>query len=162
MVAAGVMTAAEAGPAIERARAAREAAELGASGSNTVDLQTACDEFKGWVGKLRRALKGADVSQAREAMREIGGAIVLRPHTERGTRRALAPYETLDGKGIAAGSWEDRYLIASFTRQGSELPLHGTLAAEWFRASGAGVSSIGSGGPLLRWKSMKTKDIRLR
>lgn len=144
-VAAGVMTAAEAAPAIERARAAREAAERGANGSNTVDLQTACEEFKGWVGNLRRALQGADVSQAREAMRQVGGAIVVKPHTERGVRRALKPHETLDGKGIGAGTWEERYLIASFTRMAEELPLHAVFAAEWFR-SVAAVSSIGSGG----------------
>jgi len=60
-------------------------------------------------------------------------------------RRALKPHETLDGKGIAAETWEERYLVASFTRTADELPLHGVFAAEWFR-SVAAVSSIGSGG----------------
>ena len=145
-VATGAMSAAEAAPAMERARAARVEAERAANGSTVVDIDAAAEEFRGWAGNLRRALGGADVSQAREAMREIGGAIVLRPHEERYTRRALRPDQTLDGKGIEAGEGVDRYLIAKFTRTKDELPLHEALSGEWFRAAGGVVSSIGSGG----------------
>ena len=63
---------------------------------------------RGWAGALRRALGGADTSQAREALRQMGGRITLRLHTERGERRALRPDQTLDGKGIEAGTWQDR------------------------------------------------------
>ncbi len=47
--------------------------------------------FRGWAGMLRRALGGADSSQAREALRQMGGRITLRLHTERVERRALHP-----------------------------------------------------------------------
>jgi hypothetical protein len=85
------------------------------------------EEFRGWAGMLRRALGGADVSQTREALRQMGGRITLRLHTERGERRALRPDQTLDGKGIAAGTWEDKYY---FAHSPGELPLHPVLAAE--------------------------------
>ena len=55
----------------------------GANGSTVVDMEAAVEVCQGWAGKLRRALGGADVVQAREAMREIGGTIVLRPHEAR-------------------------------------------------------------------------------
>jgi hypothetical protein len=58
-VATGAMSAAEAAPAIERARAARVEAERAASGSTVVDIDAAAEEFRGWAGKLRRALAGA-------------------------------------------------------------------------------------------------------
>ena len=110
---------------------------------HTVDLRTACEEFKGWVGKLRRALKGADVSQAREAMRQIGGTIVLKPHTELRAPRTLEPHQTpLDGKGIKAGEVVGRYLVASFTRTPQELPIDAALSGEWFRTTGVGVSAL--------------------
>jgi hypothetical protein len=78
-------------------------------------------------------------------MREIGGAIVVRPHEEHYTRRAPRPDQTLDREGIEAGEGVDRYLIAKFTRTKDELPLHQALSGKWFRAAGGVVSSIGSG-----------------
>jgi hypothetical protein len=78
-------------------------------------------------------------------MREIGGTIVLRPHEERYTGRALRPDQTVDGKGIEAGEGVDRYLVATFTRSQAELPLHAALSTEWFSATGRVVSSSGSG-----------------
>jgi site-specific DNA recombinase len=136
LVAAGVLSSAEARPALERARAAREVAERGANdGDSIMDLAKVAEDFKGWAGMLRRALGGADIPQAREALRQMGGRITLRLHTERGERRALRPDQTLDGKGIAAGTWEDRYYVAHFEHSASALPLHPVLAAEWFRAA---------------------------
>jgi hypothetical protein len=61
-------------------------------------------------------------------------------------RRALRPDQTLDGKGISAGTWEDRYYLAHFEHSPGVLPLHPVLAAEWFRAAAEGIPSIGSGG----------------
>jgi hypothetical protein len=49
--------------------------------------------------------------------------------------------------GIAAGTWEDRYLVAKFTRRVGELPLHPVLTAEWFRAAGLSHQD-GSGGSM--------------
>ena len=149
LVAAGVLSSAEAGPALARARAAREAAERAANdGSSVVDMTKLAEDFRGWAGMLRRALGGADVAQAREALRQMGGRITLRLHTERGERRALRPDQTLDGKGIAAGKWEGKFYVAHFEHSPGELPLHPVLAAEWFRAAAEAIPSIGSGGPL--------------
>ncbi|MGC1729242.1 MAG: recombinase zinc beta ribbon domain-containing protein, partial [Steroidobacteraceae bacterium] len=145
MVATHVMTASEAEGPLSRARAAVEALEREGHLAPVVDLNAMAEEFRGWAGKLRRALGGADVGLAREALRQIVGQIVLRPHTERGERRALKPHETLDGKGIAAGAWENRYLVARFTRRVGDLPLHPVLTAEWFRAAGLSHQD-GSGG----------------
>lgn len=147
LVAAGVLSSDEAGPALERARATREAGERAANdGNSVVDMTKLAEEFKGWAGMLRRALGGADISQARDALRQMGGRITLRLHTERGERRALRPDQTLDGKGIAAGTWQDRYYVAHFEQSASALPLHPVLAAEWFRATAGAIPSIGSGG----------------
>lgn len=147
LVAAGVLSSAEAGPALERARVTREAAERAANDGNAVvDMTKLAEEFKGWAGMLRRALGGADISQAREALRQMGGRITLRLHTESGERRALRPDQTLDGKGIAAGTWQDRYYVAHFEQSASSLPLHPVLAAEWFRVAAGAIPSIGSGG----------------
>jgi hypothetical protein len=104
------------------------------------------EEFRGWAGVLRRALRGAHISQAREALRQMGGRITLRQHMEHGERLALRPDQTLDGKGIAAGTWQDRYYVAHFEQSAGELPLHPVLAAEWFRAAAGAIPSIGSGG----------------
>jgi len=140
LVTAGVLSAAEADPALERARAAREAAAREANdGNSVVDMTKLAEEFKGWTGALRQALGGADISQAREALRQMGGRITLRLRTERGERRALRPDETLDGKGIAAGTWQDRYYVAHFEQSASALPLHPVLAAEWFRVAAAAI-----------------------
>lgn len=147
LVAAGVLSSGEAGPALERARATREAVECAANDGNSVaDMTKLAEEFKGWTGMLRRALGGADISQAREALRQMGGRITLRLHTERGERRALRPDQTVDGKGIAAGTWQDRYYVAHFDQSASALPLHPAFAAEWFRATAGAIPSIGSGG----------------
>ena len=147
LVTAGVLSSGEAGPALERARATREAAERAANdGNSVVDMTKLAEEFRGWAGMLRRALRGADISQAREALRQMGGRITLRLHTERGERLALRPDQTLDGKGIAAGTWQDRYYVAHFEQSAGDLPLHPVLAAEWFRAAVGAIPSIGSGG----------------
>ena len=83
-----MLSLAEAGPALERARATREMAERAANDGNSVaDMTKRAEEFKGWAGALRRALGGADIWQAREALRQMGGRITLRLHTERGERR---------------------------------------------------------------------------
>ena len=76
--------------------------------------------------------------------------------------KTLKAHETMDRTKIEAGEGVERYLVASFRRSQAELPLHATLSTEWFRATGRVVSSIGSGGPLLNWKSLRTKDIRIR
>ena len=69
-----------------------------------------------------------------------------RLHTERGERRALRPDQTLDGNGIAAGTWQERYYVAHFEQPASALPLHPVLAASWFEAAARAIPSIGSGG----------------
>jgi hypothetical protein len=114
-----------------------------------------------WTGALRSALGGADGSQAREALRQMGGRITLRVHTEREQRRALRLDQTLDGKGIAAGTWEDRYYVAHFEGSASALPLHPVLAAEWFRAAAA-KPSIGSGGPIRSVGTVRVMSLRIR
>ena len=76
----------------------------------------------------------------------MGGRITLRLHTERGERRALRPDQTLDGKGIEAGTWQDRYYVAHFEQSASALPLHPVPAASWFEAAARAIPSIGSGG----------------
>ena len=124
-------------------------------------MAKAAEEFKGWAGMLRRALGGADIPQAREALRQMGGRITLRLHTERGERRALRPDQTLDGKKIKAGKWEDTYYVAHFEHAPGELPLHPVLAAEWFRAA-AEIPSIGSGGTLYLSRHQISERIRLR
>jgi len=135
LVTAGVLSSGEAGPALERVRATREAAERAANdGNSVVDMTKLAEEFRGWAGALRRALGGADISQAREALRQMGERLALRPD------------QTLDGKGIAAGTWQDRYYVAHFEQSAGELPLHPVLAAEWFRAAVGAIPSIGSGG----------------
>lgn len=150
LIAAGVLSVVEAKPALERTHATREAAERAAhAGTSLVDMTKAAEEFRGWVGSLRKALGGADISQAREALRQMGGRITLRLHTERGERRALGADQTLDGKGVAAGTWQDTYYVAHFEQSVNALPLHPVLAAEWFRAAAAAIPSIGSGGTQL-------------
>jgi len=57
----------------------------------------------------------------------MGERITLQLHTETGERRALRPDQTLDGKGIAAGTWQDRYYVAHFEQSPSALPLHPAL-----------------------------------
>ena len=159
LVATGDMTASEAAPTLDRARAACDALECEAHVAPVVDMNAIAEEFRGWAGKLRRALGGADIGQAREALRQLVGEIKLRPHTERGERRAVGPDQDMGsfvqdskgrtkwdkGKGIGAGTWEDRYLVAEFTRRMSELPLHPLLAASWFEATGMSHQD-GSGG----------------
>lgn len=88
------------------------------------------------------------ISQAREALRQMGGRITLRLHMKRGERGALRPDQTLDGKGIEAGTWQDRYYVAHFEQSASALPLHPVLAASWFDAAATAIPSIGSGGPI--------------
>lgn len=144
MVADGILSLTEAGPALERARAARVTADREANAAPVIDFAEMAEEFRGLAGRLRRALGGADVSQAREALRQMNGLIVLKPHTERGVARALKPEETLDGRGSPGGAWEDRYLVAHFSNAAEALPLHPFLTAEWLKATGI---SIGSGGP---------------
>lgn len=143
MVASGTLSLAEAGPALERARAARVAAELSANAAPVIDFAEMAEEFRGLTGRLRRALGGADVSQAREALRQMVGPIQLKPFTERYEARALKAEETLDGKGSAGGTFEETYLVAHFDRAPGTLPLHPFLTAEWFKATGI---SSGSGG----------------
>ena len=48
--------------------------------------------------------------------------------------------QTLDGNGIAAGTWQDRYYVAHFEQSASALPLHPVLAAEWFRAAAEAIN----------------------
>jgi len=78
----------------------------------------------------------------------MGGRITLRLHTERGERPALRPDQTLDGKGTAAGTWQETHYVAHFEHSASALPLHPVPAAEWFRAAAGAIPSIGSGGAL--------------
>ena len=69
-------------------------------------------------------LGGADVSQAGEALRQLVGGAVPKPHAERRMRRALAPHDTLNGNGIKAGTFEGSYLVASFRQAADVLPMH--------------------------------------
>ena len=61
---------------------------------------------------------------------------------------ALRPDQTLGGKGIAAGPWQDTDYVAYFEQSASALPLHPVLAAQWFRAAAGAIPSIGSGGAI--------------
>jgi hypothetical protein len=114
LIAAGALSAVEAGPALERARALRDAAERDAKdGNSVVDMTKLAEEFKGWTGALRSALGGADISQAREALRQMGGPINLRVHTERGERAGCGRIRPWTGRGSrdaapAAAAGQDR------------------------------------------------------
>ncbi|HET9106792.1 MAG TPA: recombinase family protein [Steroidobacteraceae bacterium] len=141
LVSLGTLSAAEALGGLERARQARAAALREVQAGD--DAKTVEETFRGWAGRLRQALDGADVSQAREALRQVVGTIQVRPYIERTTRGALRPEETLDGEGIEAGESVERYLVARFSRCTEELPLHPVLTAEWMRQTGI---SFGSGG----------------
>ena len=61
------------------------------------------EEFHGGAGKLQL----------------VGGA-VLKPHAE---RRTLAPHDTLDGKGIKAGTFEGSYRVAGSRQAAHVLPI---------------------------------------
>jgi hypothetical protein len=82
----------------------------------------------------------------------MGGRITLRLCTAGGERwRALRPDEDMGGfvqdrkggskwrpgKGMAAGTWEERYFVAEFEQSAASLPLHPVLAASWFEAANA-------------------------
>jgi hypothetical protein len=89
------------------------------------------------AGKLRPALGRADVWQAGEALRELVGGAVSKPHAERCPRRALAPHDTLDGNGIKAGTFEGSYLVAGFRQAADVLLMHPVLTGECLKAAGS-------------------------
>jgi hypothetical protein len=90
------------------------------------ELARAADEYRGWAGRLRKALGGADVNEAREALRQVVGKVRLVPVND---------------------GFED-FLVARYDN--AEIPLHKFLTAEWLTATGVdlGGRSIGSGGAL--------------